>query len=69
PELIGKIPRNALPTTMEFKEGMMVALPGPGGAQKPARVIKALDDFVVLDQNHPLAGKNLVYRVRVMRIA
>jgi len=68
PELMVKIPKSTLPADFDFREGMIVTGRTPDGKPEPARVKKVLDDFVVLDRNHPLAGKNLVYRVRVLKV-
>lgn len=62
-ELIARVPRTSLPAG-EIKEGMIF-----GGGATTARVAKILEDgSVVIDRNHPLAGKNLIYKIRVTAI-
>lgn len=62
-ELIGRVPRAGLPKG-ELKEGMLL-----GVGSYTAKVVKILEDgSVVIDRNHPLAGKNLLYKVRVTSI-
>jgi FKBP-type peptidyl-prolyl cis-trans isomerase 2 len=36
--------------------------------QVPATVVEANDDIIVVDYNHPLAGHNLLYDVKVLTI-
>lgn len=62
-ELIGRVPRTSLPAG-ELKEGAVL---GTGGVT--ARVAKIMEDgTVVIDRNHPLAGRTLLYKVRVTSI-
>lgn len=62
-DLIARVPRTALPAG-ELKEGMVL---GTGGVT--ARIVKIMDDgSVVIDRNHPLAGRSLLYKVRVTSI-
>ncbi len=62
-ELVARVPRASLPEG-ELKEGMML-----GVGSVAARIVKILDDgTVVIDRNHPLAGKSLLYKVRVASI-
>jgi FKBP-type peptidyl-prolyl cis-trans isomerase 2 len=62
-ELIGRVPRASLPAG-DLKEGMML-----GTGLTAARIVKIMEDgTVVIDRNHPLAGKSLFYKVRVAAI-
>ncbi len=62
-ELIARVPRTAIPAG-DIHEGMIL---NAGGST--AKLVKILDDgTVVLDRNHPLAGKNLLYKVRIISI-
>ncbi|MBP9733670.1 MAG: FKBP-type peptidyl-prolyl cis-trans isomerase [Candidatus Omnitrophica bacterium] len=62
-ELIGRVPRASLPAG-ELKEGMVL---GTGGVT--ARVAKIMEDgTVIIDRNHPLAGRTLLYKVRVTSV-
>ncbi|MEK6822763.1 MAG: FKBP-type peptidyl-prolyl cis-trans isomerase, partial [Nanoarchaeota archaeon] len=63
-ELIKKLPRKGIPEGAEV--GMMLGLQGPDGRQLPAKIL-ALDDVsITLDLNHPLAGKNLTFAIKVV---
>jgi len=68
PKLVQTIPRDKLPADMEVKEGLMLMLSNPEGHQFPATVKKVTDTEVTLDMNHPLAGKDLNFKVKVISI-
>ena len=63
-ESVKRIPNEQLPAGLQLEEGSLIG----GKSSRPMRVVKVLEDSVVLDQNHPLAGKTLVYRVVVKEI-
>lgn len=42
---------------------------GPDGREMPVRVHEVRDATIVIDANHPLAGKTLVFDVRVLAVA
>jgi len=67
-ELIKDFPRDKLPKQPEPKEGMMLALQTPDGRQIPARIQKVTKDKVTIDLNHPLAGKELIFEVKLVGI-
>ncbi|MGQ9842220.1 MAG: FKBP-type peptidyl-prolyl cis-trans isomerase [Spirochaetota bacterium] len=49
--------------------GMTIGLQMDNGAQIPAVVKEITDDEVVVDMNHPLAGKTLHFHVKVVNIS
>ena len=63
PEYVQKVPKDKFPA--EAKEGMMIGVPTPMG-QIPAKIVKIEDDTVELDMNHPMAGKTLVFKIKVV---
>ena len=66
PALFKKIPKDKLPKDQEPKEGMMLVLGTPDGQQIPARIAKIDDKDVSIDLNHPLAGKTLNFKIKVV---
>ena len=66
PELFIRISRETI--GQDVSVGSRVSVKNQAGQPVNLRVIKVLEDSVVLDRNHPLAGKNLVYRVKIMEI-
>lgn len=65
PDLVRRVAKDKLPKNLNFTEGQLIKTKsGQGGM----RVVKVLDDSVVFDQNHPLAGKTLVYNVQIANV-
>jgi FKBP-type peptidyl-prolyl cis-trans isomerase 2 len=69
PQLIKKVPRTQLPKNEELDKGMMLMLTLPDGMQLSASIIELDDDSVTLDLNHPLAGKALNFKIKVVDIS
>ena len=67
--LMKKLPRDKLPPEPEPKAGMMLALKSPEGQQIPARISEVNEKEVTIDLNHPLAGKNLSFKIKILEIA
>ncbi|MBS3072036.1 peptidylprolyl isomerase [Candidatus Pacearchaeota archaeon] len=67
-ELKRDIPRNALPQDQEPKVGMVLMLSAPDGMQFPAKIINVDKDKVTIDLNHPLAGKKLIFKIKILEI-
>lgn len=66
PEMVNKIPKEQVPDVDKLKEGMLVGVALPTGQHMPAQV-KAIDDKeVTLDLNHPLAGKDLTFKIKIV---
>jgi FKBP-type peptidyl-prolyl cis-trans isomerase SlyD len=65
-EAIMDVPRKEFPSDIELEVGLELALQQPDGQVLHAIVIEFNDQVVKLDFNHPLAGKELVFRVTVV---
>lgn len=50
------------------KVGTMLMAQGEGGQQRPVRVSEVKGDKIVLDLNHPLAGKKLHFAIKVLSV-
>lgn len=68
-ELIKKVPKDQLPKDQEPKVGMVLAVGLPNGQQIPARITEVGEADVTIDLNHPLAGKNLNFKLKVVEVA
>lgn len=69
PQLVKKVPREQLPKDQEIKAGMVLAVGLPTGQQIPARVAKAEEKEITIDLNHPLAGKTLNFKIKVVDVS
>jgi len=67
-ELVQEIPRDKLPEKPEPQEGMMLMMKAPTGQQIPARITKVADGKVTIDINHPLAGKELTFEIKIVGV-
>jgi len=63
---VQKVPKAKFPA--EAKEGMMIGVPLPNGQQIPAKIVKVDDKEVTIDLNHMLAGKSLIFWIKVVGI-
>ena len=67
-ELVKEVPRDQLPEG-DLKVGMMLGVGLPNGQQVPATIAKLDEKSATLDINHPLAGKDLTFTIKVVNIA
>ena len=51
---------------VDVEEGMMLYARGNDGRTQQVSVKSINDDTVVIDHNHPLAGKNLIFKIKVV---
>jgi FKBP-type peptidyl-prolyl cis-trans isomerase 2 len=68
PQLIQKIPREQMPKE-ELKPGMMLMVGLQSGQQIPAKITDVTDKEVTLDLNHPLAGKKLTFKIKIVSVS
>ena len=64
PNAVQKVPKDKFPA--EAKEGMMIGVPLPNGQQIPAKITKIDDKEVTIDMNHPMAGKTLIFKIKIV---
>ena len=68
PEAIREIPKKELPSEITPKAGMTLYAEGKNGRRFPVRIEQVKKDVVVMNFNHPLAGKTLKFDVEVVDI-
>ncbi len=68
PQAIKEFPKTSMPQGADPKPGMVLQAKAPDGEEFPAVVKEVKGDNVVLDFNHPLAGKTLSFKVKVLSI-
>ncbi|MBI2663461.1 peptidylprolyl isomerase [Candidatus Woesearchaeota archaeon] len=68
-ELVKDLPRDQFSKDFELKVGMMIGVNIPNGPQVPAKVVKLTKNEVTLDMNHPLAGKALNFKIKIIDIS
>lgn len=68
PDMVIEMPKDRLPQDMEVEVGMPLVMSDPQGQQFQVTVKEITDDKIVLDANHPLAGKDLVFDLELVEI-
>jgi FKBP-type peptidyl-prolyl cis-trans isomerase 2 len=67
-DLKKEVPKDLLPKGQEPKAGMMLIVQTPQGQQMPVKIEKVEGDSVVIDFNHPLAGKKLIFKIKIVGV-
>jgi FKBP-type peptidyl-prolyl cis-trans isomerase 2 len=68
PEAIIEFPRTNVPEGMELEIGMQLNLQNEYGQPVPVVIMEIREDVVVMDANHSLAGKDLIFEVELVEI-
>lgn len=63
-----RVPKNAVPPDMQLTVGMDLLLPQPDGNGVPVVVSEITETEIVLDANHRLAGKDLIFDLELVEI-
>jgi FKBP-type peptidyl-prolyl cis-trans isomerase 2 len=69
PDMMKDVPKSNLPPEQEPKPGMVLLMSLPNGQQMPVRITKVDEENVSLDMNHPLAGKVLKFKIKIVSVA
>ncbi|MCD6229648.1 MAG: peptidylprolyl isomerase [Candidatus Diapherotrites archaeon] len=69
PLMTKEVPKTQLPPDLDVKVGMTLAASLPEGGQLPATVVEVNEDAIIIDLNHPLAGKTLTFKIKVVEIS
>lgn len=69
PNNIQQMKRSDFDSEMELEEGLMVSFADANGAELPGVIAQIEETFVMVDFNHPLAGKVLHFDVEIIDVA
>lgn len=64
PKKVILFPKKKLPQTL--RTGESVTIVGKSGMQRTYKVLQFHDDMVSLDENHPLAGQDLIFEIEAL---
>ncbi|HQX00868.1 MAG TPA: peptidylprolyl isomerase [Anaerolineales bacterium] len=67
-EAFMEVPRNEFPSDLQLEEGIELNVTDEDGQNQYARVENITDESVRLDFNHPLAGAELHFTVKVVAL-
>jgi FKBP-type peptidyl-prolyl cis-trans isomerase 2 len=68
PDMLIEMPKDRFPKDMEVEVGMPIGMSDGQGQQFQVIVKEIKEDSVILDANHPLAGKDLVFDLELVDI-
>ena len=63
------IPRSDIPDHIPLDPGTQLQVQTPQGQTLPVTVAEVSEEQVILDANHPLAGKDLTFAIELVEIA
>ena len=66
--LIQEVKKSELPQEMEPKVGMGLVSKSPDGQEINLMVVEVKEETIVIDGNHPLAGRDLIFDLEVVEI-
>lgn len=67
-EMIIDFPRSNFPDDLQPEAGMQLMMNNGAGQQFPVTIVEIREEVVVLDGNHMLAGKELVFDIEMVEI-
>lgn len=67
-EMLFEVPKAELPQDIEPQVGMTLMSVSPEGQEFPLTIVDVKPETIVVDGNHPLAGKDLVFEVELIEI-
>jgi FKBP-type peptidyl-prolyl cis-trans isomerase 2 len=68
PQAVQQVPREAVPADIPLDLGTQLQVQTPDGRALPVVVTEVTNEHVMLDANHPLAGKDLTFAVEVVGV-
>jgi FKBP-type peptidyl-prolyl cis-trans isomerase SlpA len=67
-QLRQEVKKTELPEDIKPEVGMGLVSKSPDGQEMNLRVVEVSDESIVVDGNHPLAGKDLIFDLEVVEI-
>ena len=64
--MIQQLPTSQVPNAEWMSVGQTIYLRGPGGQAVPAHVREVTREFVTIDMNHEMAGKDLNFEITLL---
>ncbi len=68
-EAMMTVPKSNLPEGIEPQVGMQLQASSPDGRTQLLLISEIKENEVVLDANHPLAGKDLIFDIELMEVS
>ena len=68
PELVKEMPRGLFPQNQDIKAGMVFMMGLQDGRQIPVKISQVSNDTITVDLNPLLAGKTLIFKIKIVAI-
>lgn len=69
PANIQRFPRSQFGADMTLEKGLVISFADAARAELPGVVSEVGDDYVMVDFNHPLAGRDLAFKVEILNVS
>ncbi len=67
-DMMVPVPNDKVPADIKPEVGMQLSMQQPDGQALPVVIAEVNDENIVLDANHPLAGKDLNFEIELVEI-
>lgn len=67
-DLVGVIDKSRIPEDIDLDVGMVLQMSSPEGGITNVTVADISDAGVTIDLNHPLAGKDLIFEIKLLEV-
>lgn len=67
-EALQTVPRGQFPADMALEPGMIIGFSSEDGTELAGAVVEVDDERVQVDFNHPLAGREIVFQVKILKV-
>lgn len=68
-DMFVEVPKAEIPENIKPEVGQQLQVQQANGQAMPVVVAEVMEDKIVLDANHPLAGKDLTFEIKLVEIA
>lgn len=68
-EMMVEVPKAEVPANIDPQVGQQLAIQQADGNSLPVVVTVVEEDKIVLDANHPLAGKDLTFEIKLVEVS
>ena len=67
-QLLNRVPKEAFGGKLEFELGLQFPVQDQNGQPRMVTIVHIEDDAIIIDANHPLAGVELTFEVKVVEV-
>jgi peptidylprolyl isomerase len=67
-DLMFNVPRSNIPENIDPHVGQKLSIKQPDGQMIPVTVANIKEDAIIIDANHPLAGRDLIFEIELVGI-